>query len=116
MSLRDRILAADDIGRELITVPQWGTEIEVRTMSAGQRSRMIAASSTATGEIDLDRLYPMLIIATAFDPETGAQVFDENDMALLQEKSASAIEFVAQHAMRMSGMSAKAVDEEGKDN
>lgn len=116
MSLRDRIIAADDIGRETITVPQWNAEIEIRTMSAGQRSRMIAAAANGNGDIDLDRLYPMLIIATAFDPETGAQVFDENDMALLQEKSAAAVEFVAQHAMRMSGMSAKAIDEEGKDN
>ena len=116
MSLRDRILEADDIGRELVEVPQWGVEVEVRTMSAGKRSRMLQTCSLPDGTVDLDRLYPMLIIATVFDPETEERIFTEDDMALLQEKSAGAIEFVATKAMEMSGMTAKAVDEEGKDN
>lgn len=116
MSLRDRILAADDIGKEIVHVPQWNVDIEVRTMSAVQRSRMLQTCTLPDGGVDLDRLYPMLIIATVFDPETGAQAFDDEDMALLQEKSASAIEFVAQKTMQMSGMVAKSVDDEGKDN
>jgi hypothetical protein len=116
MSLRDRILAADDIGREIINVPQWNLDIEVRTMSAVQRSQMLQTSTLENGNVDLDRLYPMLIIATVFDPETGARAFDKEDMVLLQEKSAAAIEFVAQKAMQMSGMVAKAIDDEGKDN
>lgn len=116
MSLRDRILAADDIGRDTIDVPQWGVTVEVRTMSAGQRSRMIQSCTLPDGNIDLDRLYPMLIIATVFDPETGAQVFGPDDAPMLQDKSAASIEFVAQRAMQMSGMSAKAADDEGKDS
>lgn len=114
MSLRDRILQADDIGRELVEVPQWGVTVEVRTMSAGKRSRMLQTCALPDGTIDLDRLYPMLIVATVFDPEDGERVFTEEDMPALQEKSASSIEFVAQKAMEMSGMAAKAVDEEGK--
>jgi len=113
VSLRDRILDADDIGRELVDVPQWGVEVEVRTMSAGKRSRMLQTCALPDGSVDLDRLYPM---ATVFDPESGERVFTEADMEALQEKSAASIEFVAQKAMEMSGMTAKAVDEEGKDN
>lgn len=116
MSLRDRILSADDISKQLVEVQQWGVTVEVRTMSAGQRSRMIQSCSLPDGSIDLDKLYPMLIVATVFDPATGIQVFTENDMSLLQEKSASSIEFVAQKAMSMSGMTANAIDEEGKGN
>ena len=116
MSLRDRILQADDIGREIITVPQWGVDLEVRTLSAQQRSRMLQTCTLADGNIDLDRLYPMLIIGTVFEPGTNDRVFSEADLPLLQEKSAAAIEFVAQKAMQMSGMTAKAVDDEGKDN
>ena len=116
MSLRDRILAADDIGKELITVDQWGVSLEVRTMSAGQRSQMLQTCTLDDGTVDLDRLYPMLIIATIFDPETGEQVFTPEDVAGLQEKSAASIEHVAQTAMQMSGMTAEAVDDEGKDS
>lgn len=116
MSLRDRILAADDIGKEILNVPQWNLNVEVRTLSAIQRSKMIATCTLPDGAIDLDKLYPMLVIATVFDPETGAKVFDAEDMALIQEKSAASIEFIAQKAMAMSGMVAKAIDDEGKDN
>lgn len=116
MSLRDQILTADDIGRQTIQVEQWGVELEVRTLSAVQRSRMLKTCSLPDGSVDLDRLYPMLIIATVFDPETGDQVFTPDDMLALQEKSAASIESVAQKAMEMSGMTAKAVDDEGKDN
>ena len=116
MSLRDRIFAADDIGKEIISVPQWNLDVEVRTMSAVKRSQMLAKATLPDGGIDLDKLYPMLIIATVFDPETGASVFDPEDMAMLQEKSAAAIEFLAQKAMKMSGMVTNAVDDEGKGN
>ena len=114
MSLRDRILAADDIGKETILIEQWGVELEVRTLSAFQRSRMLKTCTTPDGNVDLDRLYPMLVIATVFDPETGLQVFSEDDMQALQDKSASAVEVVAQKAMEMSGMTPKGGDEEGK--
>lgn len=116
MSLRDRILSADDIGKETLSVPQWNLDIEVRTMSAVQRSRMLQTCTLPDGNIDLDRLYPMMIIATVFDPETGGQAFSPDDISVLQDKSAAAIEFVAQKAMEMSGMVAKAIDTEGKDN
>jgi len=116
VSLRDRILEADDIGKELLEVPQWELTLEMRTMSAIQRSRMLQRCTNDDGTVDLDHLYPMLCIATVFDPETGGQVFSEEDISVLQEKSAAALEFVATRAMEMSGMTAKAVDEEGKDS
>jgi hypothetical protein len=116
VSLRDRIIEADDIGKELLEVPQWGITLEMRTMSAIQRSRMLQICTTDDGAVDLDQLYPMLCIATVFDPESGEQVFSEEDIGVLQEKSAAALEFVATRAMEMSGMTAKAVDDEGKDS
>jgi len=58
----------------------------------------------------------LLLISSVYDPETGEKVFTALDMEALQEKSASAVEFVAQKVMQVSGMTAKAVDEEGKGN
>lgn len=114
MSLRDRIFAADDIGRESLEVPQWGVTLEIRTMTAHRRSQMLKAAALDEGGVDLDVLYPMLVVSCVFDPETGEAVFTNDDMAGLQEKSAAAIELVATKAMEMSGMTAKAVDAEGK--
>lgn len=114
MSLRDRILSADDIGRTTIEVPEWGCELEVRTVTAGERSKMIRSALTDEGTLDTTTLFPMLIIGSCFDPETGEQVFEADDITALQGKSAAAVERVGQKAMEMSGMTSEAVDAEGK--
>lgn len=119
MSLRDRIIAADDIGKRLVHVPEWGVEVEVRTLSTGMRSRMLQSAATDDGGVDISRLYPMLVIATAFDPESGEAIFADTpeDFDLIQNKSAKAVEVVAKAAMEMSGMSVdEGVDAEGKGN
>lgn len=116
MSLRDRIQAANDIRNRLISVPEWSVEIEIRTLTAIERTRLVKSCTDDEGNVDLEKMYPMLLIASCYDPETGGKVFDLNDMEMLGEKSASAIEFVARQAMDLSGMNATSVDSEGKDN
>jgi hypothetical protein len=116
VSLRDKILAADDIGRELMTVPLWEVEVEVRTMTAAERSKMLNSAMDDEGNMDLEQLYPRILIATVFDPETGEQVFTEDDVSALQNKSASAVETVAQKSMALSGLTAGAVDDAGKES
>lgn len=114
MSLRDRILAADDIGKELFTVPLWDVEVEVRTMTAAERSKMLNSAMDDNGNLNLEQLYPRILIATVFDPETGEQVFDADDVSALQNKSASAVEAVAQKSMALSGLAPDSVDDSGK--
>ena len=116
MSLRDKILAADDIGREIFTVPLWEVDVEVRTMTASERSKMLNSAMDDNGNMDLEQLYPRILIATVFDPDTGEQVFTEDDVSALQNKSASAVEAVAQKSMALSGLTAEAVDEAGKES
>jgi len=116
VSLRDRILQANDIESNIITVSQWGVDLDIRTMTAIERSRLVSTCSKPDGTVDMEKMYPLLLIAAVYDPETGEKVFGKEDMNSLQDKSAAAVEFVAQKVMEVSGMSPKAVDEEGKDN
>lgn len=116
MSLRDRILAAEDIQTRRVVVPQWEVEVELRTLSALERTRLIKTCTDGEGNVDLEKMYPMLVIAACFDPETGGKVFDVSDFDQIADKSAAAIEFVARNAMELSGMNANAVDAEGKDS
>lgn len=116
MSLRDRILQSSDITSNLVTVEQWGVEVDVRTMTARERSRLVSSCTKADGTVDMEKMYPLLLIAAVYDPETGDKVFSNEDMDSLQDKSASAVEFLAQKVMEVSGMTPKAVDEEGKGN
>lgn len=114
MSLRDRILSANDIQSNTIHVDAWDVDLDIRTLTASDRSRLIAMCTNGDGTVDMDKMYPLLIIAGVYDPETNEKVFTSEDMSLIQDKSSGAVEVVATEVMRLSGMSAKAVDEEGK--
>ena len=114
MSLRDQILSADDITSELVEVPAWGVTIEVRSMDGRSRTRLIKSAADAEGNVDVERLYPEVVILCSHDPVTGERIFDENDREALLAKSAGALEIVAQAALRVSGMTPDALDEAGK--
>lgn len=116
MSLRDKILNADDISTEIIDIPAWGVEVEVRSMDGRSRTRLLKMASGEDGSIDMEIVYPEMILLCAFDPETGERIFDEGDRDALLSKAAGPIELLALAAMRVSGMSADSVDEAGKDS
>ena len=110
MSLRDRILSANDIATKVIHVPLWDVDLEIRTLSSLERTRMIKACTDKDGNVDLEKMYPLLVISSAHDPESGMKVFDHDDMVAVSDKSAAAIEMVAKVAMEMSGMNAEAIE------
>lgn len=114
--LRDRILSADDIPSESVTVPEWGCDILVRGMSGADRAGLLERAVSPDGAVSFSAFYPEVVIATACDPDTGARLFDESDKALLMEKSGAALDRVATVGLRLSGMTNEAVDAAGKDS
>lgn len=107
VSLKDKILASSDVATELVQVPEWGVELEVRGLSAGQWTRITNASvRKVAGEVtpDLSRLYSLLIVAGVFDPKTGEQVFTESDAVAVMNKSMKPIERLAKTVNRLSGI------------
>jgi len=101
--LRKTILEADDIESEIIDVPQWGIKVEIRGMSSKERAKLLKSTSV-NGEVDFDRWFPDLIIATAHDPETGDKIFEPADREALNAKSGAAITKLAEAASRLSGL------------
>lgn len=116
MSLRDQILAVKDIATESVKVPEWGLTVEVRGMTAAERTRIMNLAMKDGGDLDLQMVYPEIVIATAFDPETGMQVFDPSDRDALLGKAATAVDRIALAGMRLSGFTKEAADEAGKDS
>lgn len=108
-SLRERILSAQDIQSERVHVPEWDVEVEVRSMTGAQRARVLQGA-TVDGEVDLERLYPILLIETVYDPETGEPVFEAADRDALNAKNSGALERIAKVAMRLSGIEPGAED------
>lgn len=114
MSLRDKILQATDIASEMVEIPEWGVTVEVRGMSGADRARIFEAVADG-GEVKASMLYAETVIATAYDPETGAHVFEESDVTALMQKSAQAIDRLAKVGLRLSGMEGEAsTDAAGK--
>lgn len=114
MSLKDRILAAQDIPVRMVEVPEWGVTVEVRGMDGGGRADMLEQAMADDGEINLREIYPDMVIFCTFDPETGIRVFEPGDREALLTKSAAAMDRVAKVAMSLSGFDDDAVDTAGK--
>lgn len=116
MSLRDQILSTSDIPKELVTVKEWNVDIEVRGMTGAERTRILdLAVGEGNGEMNLQMVYPEIVISTAFDVKTGEQIFTPADRTALLSKSATALDRLATVGMRLSGFTQETSDDLGKD-
>lgn len=103
--LRDKIAGIKDIKEEKLHVPEWDVELLVKSLTGAARNKILnAAMGGKDGKVDLDKFYPDLVIASCFDPETGEQVFEPTDRDMLLSKNGSALERIAQKAIKMSGL------------
>lgn len=110
-TLRDRILEANDTTAEVVDVPEWGdAKVEVRSMTGRDRARFMA-SARVDGDMNWERMLIDVIIHTAYDPETGDQVFGMADRDALAAKNGAALQRLSSTAMRLAGFSQEAVAE-----
>lgn len=114
--LRDTILAKQDIESESVEVKQWGVTVEVRGMTGAERTRIMDLALDGEGGMNLQMVYPEIVIATSFDPETGEQIFAPADRDALLAKSAQALDALAIVGMRLSGFTKETADAAGKDS
>jgi len=114
VSIRDKIKAAADLSDEVVEVPEWDVKIRLRSPNGRERARLVGLFIDAeTGEqraFDPAVMYPALLAATCFDPETGEQLFNSDDADWLLEKNGSVIERLAMAAMKVSGLDGEAVE------
>ena len=113
--LRKTVLESDDIEEEIVDVEQWGVKLLIKGMSGKGRAQFL--KRTAKGnQVDLEKFYPELIIATAFDPDDpDEKVFEPADRDALSSKSGAALEAVSGVALRLSGMGPGATEEAAED-
>lgn len=116
MSLRDQILATDDIQKTIVVVPEWNDlKVEVRGMTGADRTAILSSAiNPTTGQVDFRVMYPDIVIATCFDPETGERIFSDNDRDALLSKSATALDRLAEVGMSVGGLTKEVQDEAGK--
>ena len=116
MSIKAKIRSAQDIDREIITIPEWDVSIEVRSMTVRQRASFVAASQDTSDNGDkIENVYGQILVTCCIDPEDGSPVFNEDDLSwLMTEKSGAVIDRLVTSCLEVSGLKEKAIDEVGK--
>jgi len=107
MGLRDAILERDDLVKEPVDVPEWGTTVWVRTMTGKERDRYesdLLSNKDKPLEDRLDNVRAKLAVLTVVDAD-GERVFDDADVVALGNKSASALSRVVTVAQRLNALS-----------
>jgi len=107
MSIRDTILAANDVPEETVDVPEWDVKLLIRGLAAGEAVDFYErVMVTKNGEQTVNRKVwgPELLIACSFDPETLKPVFEAADRDALSRKSSAVVIRLAGVAARLSGL------------
>lgn len=112
MLTREQILQCDDLPKETVKVPEWGGEVQVRTMTGTDRDAFEASliSKEVGKEGRLENVRARLVSLAVCD-ESGNRLFGDEDVAALGAKSAKALDRVFAVAQRLNGIGAEQVDQ-----
>jgi len=110
---RESILQTNDLPSELVSVPEWGGEVYVRTLTGTERDAFEQALSGKKNKPNLDNVRARFAVLTICD-ENGKRLFSDGDVKALGEKSASALDRVFEVASRLNGFSSEDAEELAK--
>ena len=102
---KEAILAADDLPREIVSVPEWGGQVYVRTMIGTDRDAFEASlitrdSNTSSNDQRMHNVRARLVSLTLCS-ESGERLFQDGDIDALGRKSARALDRVFAVAQRL---------------
>lgn len=115
---RSEILAVDDLKTETVSVPEWGGEVMVRSLTGAERDYFESSIVSLDGKktkTDLSNVRAKLVVVSCVD-ENGDSLFTAEDVEALGEKSASALQRVFEVAQHLSGLTAADVEELAKNS
>jgi hypothetical protein len=108
---KEAILAADDLPREIVSVPEWGGQVYVRTMTGTDRdafeASLINRESGESGQSSKDqRMHNVRarLVSLTLCSELGERLFQDGDIDALGRKSARALDRVFAVAQRLNGI------------
>lgn len=107
MLTREQILQCDDLPKETVKVPEWGGEVQVRTMTGTDRDAFEASLIGKEGR--LENVRARLVSLTLCDA-AGSRLFTDSDITALGGKSARALDRVFAVAQRLNGIGADQAD------
>ena len=115
---KEQILKAEDIKKELVSVPEWGGDVYVRMLTGAQRDAYEASminQRSKSREMNLVNLRARLCVLCIVDAD-GKRLFDDTEIVKLGNKSASALDKVFTAAQKLNGISAEDIEELAKNS
>lgn len=115
---KEQILQADDLKKELVSVPDWGGDVYVRTMTGTERDAFEQSIIETDGEnikMNFVNIRAKLCASTIVDEE-GNRLFEEKDIAELGKKSAAALNHIFTAAQKLNGISKDDIKELAKNS
>ena len=107
---KESILSADDLTMEEVEIPEWGGSVWVKALTGTQRDKyeqsmldMRRVGQKTVVKPTMTNAKAQLAVQCVVD-EAGVRLFDNNDARALGDKSACALNTIADVAMRLSGM------------
>ncbi|MDR5825791.1 hypothetical protein [Caballeronia sp. LZ043] len=110
---RSQIFATNDLKSEVIDVPEWGGQVKVVVMTGLARDAFQKANSEAPRGVSF--FEGTLIVATVVGDDD-QPLFTEDDIPLLQQRSAAVVSRIAAVAMRINGLGVKATEDAEKNS
>lgn len=114
MSIRDQILAADDLKNE--TVNAWGMDLTIRTLTGTERDKfeasMVLMSKSGKARQNIENIRARLVILTVIDPDDhDLPVFTEKDIPALGAKSGLELDKVFAASQKLNGFTKEDIEE-----
>ena len=100
---RDDILNADDLTIETIAVPEWGGEVNVKTLTGAEKDKWETARARPDGSPNLQNVRGSIVSICVCDEE-GKAIFTPKDVAALGKKSARALDRVLEKCKELNGV------------
>jgi hypothetical protein len=118
MSILDKaaILAAQDLPTQTVTVPEWGGDVTVRSMTGADRDQYeqaLLAQRGPDGKTNMMNVRARLAAFCMVDAD-GKRLFADEDIAALGSKSAAALDRVFAAASKLNGIGQKDVEALGE--
>lgn len=108
---RKSILAADDVRKEKISVPEWKGDVFIRVLTGTDRDRF--EDSYADQKMKAFRIRFLLL---ALCDESGERLFNDDEGELLGKKSSVVINRLFEAGWKLNAFTQEAVDALGEDS
>ena len=112
---KEQILKANDIKKQKVSVPEWGGDVYIKTMTGTERDVFEQSLITDKRKTDITNIRAKLCVLTTVDGKD-ERLFNEGDIQALGAKSAAALDRVFSVSQKLSGIGKSDIEEMAKNS